>query len=218
MLPRMTLDLRSSVTVWALLCSAACSDDGVPADETTAAGETGDAADTTAGASATDPTTQTTSVTATDTSPSTTDDPTNATATASDTGPGNDSSTGDGTGPGETGSGESSGSSDSGSSDATSTGESGDGGAPVGDPCEADGDCSTGICWDFSDYDAFCSGTACSGACDTDEDCTQLILDAGGEYPDESFCGDDGRCWMLGTGFGSYVCQSSDQNRSGGRI
>jgi hypothetical protein len=215
MLRRMTFDLRSSVTVWVLLCAAACSDDGVPADETTGAGDSGDAAEASASASATDPTTQTTSVTATDTSPSTTDDPTNSTAT--DTDPGNDT-TGDATGPGETSTGESSGSSDSGSSDSSSsdssssdssssTDESGNAGAPVGDPCVADGDCSTGICWDFSDYDALCSGTACSGPCDTDEDCAQLILDAGGAYPDESFCGEDGRCSMIGTGFGAFACQ-----------
>lgn len=217
MLRGMTLDLRSTVMlsllsgVWST--ASACSDDGVPADETTVAGDSSGGVDASASASAsaTDPTTQTTSVTATDTSPSTTADPTDATTTG--TGPGSDD-TSTGAGSGDSGSssdgssGDTGSSSDGGSSDgSSSTGESGNEGAPVGDPCDADGDCSTGVCWDFSDYDNLCSGTACSGPCDSDDDCTQLILDAGGAYPDESFCGDDGRCWMLGTGFGSYVCQ-----------
>lgn len=204
-----------------MIAAVACSDDGVPAVETTASESSGGF---TASDTATDPTTQTTSAT-TGTSVSTsasstdpTDSSTNADPTT-DTDPTRSDTSGDPTvDPASTGEAESSsdgtqGSSDSssdgtqGSSSGSSSSESGNGVLPTGDPCDADSDCASGVCWDWADYVPECGGTACSASCQSDEECEQLILDANGENPAGAFCGKDGRCWMQGTGFGQYFCE-----------
>lgn len=191
--------------------AGACSDDGVPADETSA-GEGG----TTAEATATDPTTQTTSVSDTVSSSGTTD-PTGPNPTASDsdittaTDPTGIDTSGEGTTAVDESSSSATDDGTSGSSDATtdagsSSEESGGGILPVGDPCEADAECATGVCWDLGDYDPACGGTACSGPCRGDDDCVALIMDAGGDG-EASMCGADGRCTMVGTGLGAFFCE-----------
>lgn len=196
-----------------LLFAAACSDDGVPAQETSASGSGSEG---TVGTTVADPTTQTTSVTvsttADSTDPADTTDPTQGMTTV-------DTSGGESGAPIDTdastssaatsGTSESTGTStgDSTTDNSTSSAETDTGGLPVGDPCGSDQQCATGVCWDFADYDPFCGGTACSDNCKSDQQCEQMIADAGGEDPSASFCGKDGRCWMQGTGFGQYFCQ-----------
>ncbi|HCP47797.1 MAG TPA: hypothetical protein DIU15_17280, partial [Deltaproteobacteria bacterium] len=54
--------------------------------------------------------------------------------------------------------------------------DSAGGGLAAGDQsCTEDADCATGVCWDFSDYDAFCFGTMCSDFCAVDLDCELLF-------------------------------------------
>jgi hypothetical protein len=101
-----------------------------------------------------------------------------------------------GTGPGETGE------TDVGE-DAGTTGPL----TPVGMECRADGDCESGVCWDFADYDRACYGTICSGECESDDDCIALATDAGAPSPELATCGDDGRCDLVGTGLGAFVCE-----------
>lgn len=202
----------SRCTLLVSMLGAACSDDGVPADETTL----GEGGDTSAGGTATDPTTQTTSVSDSASASGTTDptgpDPTTGMTTNPDpTGPDTtgDVSTGPDEGTGTEGSTTvdgTTGPSES-SSDGSSSSDSGNDGLPVGDPCQSDDACSTGVCWDFADYDPTCGGTACSGPCRGDDDCFTLIMDAGGANPGASTCGADGRCTMIGTGFGAFFCQ-----------
>lgn len=76
----------------------------------------------------------------------------------------------------------------------------------VGEECNSDADCMTGVCWDFSDYDPLCFGTACSVHCMSDADCFNAMAMAGAPNPAASGCGFDGRCSTLGTGFGAYAC------------
>lgn len=76
----------------------------------------------------------------------------------------------------------------------------------VGDDCNADNECMTGVCWDFSDYDPACFGAVCSVECENNEDCVQAFTDAGSPDPDGAICGVDGRCAGLGSGFGAFAC------------
>ena len=83
---------------------------------------------------------------------------------------------------------------------------------PAGDPlgtagCEADDECSTGVCWDFANYDALCGGSACSTVCVDDQDCAAAFAAAGAENPLGATCGADGRCSPIGSGFGAFFCQ-----------
>jgi hypothetical protein len=79
-------------------------------------------------------------------------------------------------------------------------------GGATGDECMADADCASGVCWNFSDYDPCCFGTACSDACETDGDCQALAADAGATAPENARCGADGLCDLVGTGLGSWAC------------
>jgi hypothetical protein len=76
----------------------------------------------------------------------------------------------------------------------------------TGDECESDSDCASGICWNFSDYDPCCFGTACSDVCRTDADCIALAQEAGAAMPEDATCGADNRCDLVGTGLGSWAC------------
>jgi hypothetical protein len=123
------------------------------------------------------------------------------------------SSSGGSTGGGSTDGGSSSGgSTDGGSADGGSTdGGSSSGGngiLMVGEECVDDGECVTGICWDFNDYDPLCFGAVCSVTCIDDGDCLAAMTAAGAPTPAGSTCGPDGRCTTLGTGFGMYACAS----------
>ncbi|MCB9549703.1 MAG: hypothetical protein H6706_28180 [Myxococcales bacterium] len=77
----------------------------------------------------------------------------------------------------------------------------------LGNDCRGDGDCASGICWDWSQYDAFCGGRACSVGCRNDADCEAAFRGAGAPSPGDSRCGADGRCTVIGTGFGAFFCQ-----------
>lgn len=90
-------------------------------------------------------------------------------------------------------------------------GSSSDGFGPlaVGEECTSDADCMTGVCWDFSDYDPLCFGTACSVSCVSDVECVEAMTMAGAFNPMGSSCGADGRCSTLGTGFGLYACAAA---------
>lgn len=79
-------------------------------------------------------------------------------------------------------------------------------GLPTGVECESDDQCQSGVCWDFSTYDACCFGTVCSGMCETNQDCIDLATGAGAETPDAAVCGPDGRCDLVSTGLGSFAC------------
>lgn len=203
--------MTSNLRILGLLASflpLACSDDGVPAEETSGGSSgtgTGSTSDITG-------TTQSTTLgtTAGDT---TTGTATAGTATAASTGEDTttDSATGGvgSSGSGDTTDGGSSGSSSSGSSSGASESSSGGGGTlEVGEECSVDGECISGVCWDFNHYDGLCFGTACSGECSNDDDCVALMTDAGAPYPEGSSCGPDGRCSVVGTGFGAFACAS----------
>lgn len=198
------------------LAPLACSDDGVPAvdsspgGETQGSDETGSTPTTTSPAETstdpTPPTGDTSSGSNGETSPGGTDDGPEVTTSSS----GSESSGSESSGSESSASSSSSddGASSSSSGDDASSSSSDDGGGvvPVGGDCNQDGDCASGICWDFSHYDQLCFGTACSVGCSTDDDCVEQLTDAGAMYPEASICGDDGRCWMVGTGFGAYAC------------
>jgi hypothetical protein len=77
----------------------------------------------------------------------------------------------------------------------------------LGDDCREDADCDGGVCWDFSDYDRLCGGRACSLRCEADADCHAAFRAAGADRPEGSSCGEDGKCTVLGTGFGAFFCQ-----------
>jgi hypothetical protein len=72
--------------------------------------------------------------------------------------------------------------------------------------CERDNQCETGVCWDFHDYDSLCGGSVCSLECGTDFDCQAAADEAGGSDPAAARCGEDGKCDLVGTGLGSFVC------------
>ncbi|MEM9454277.1 MAG: hypothetical protein AAGF11_08870 [Myxococcota bacterium] len=76
----------------------------------------------------------------------------------------------------------------------------------IGEECFADADCMTGVCWDFSNYDPLCFGTACSVNCASNVECINAMAAAGAPNPGASSCGADGRCETVGTGFGIYAC------------
>lgn len=79
--------------------------------------------------------------------------------------------------------------------------------APLGTPgCMSDDACETGVCWDFSDYDALCGGSVCSTTCAEDSECIDAATSAGADTPASATCGDDGRCSFIGTGLGIYFC------------
>jgi hypothetical protein len=79
-------------------------------------------------------------------------------------------------------------------------------GLPTGAECRMDAQCLSGVCWDFNAYDECCGGTVCSGTCETDRDCLGLAQAAGAPNPEGASCGVDGRCDLVGTGLGSFVC------------
>lgn len=192
--------VSSWVIALSLLVPLACSDDGVPQEETGGTSGNTDATQTATNPTTDDPsTTSPTSTTDSTTSPSTsgtTTDP--GTTDTSDTDPGSSSSA------------DSSGTTDaSSSSDGSSSGSSSDGGTGVletGAKCIEDGDCASGVCWDFNDYDELCFGAACSVQCMDDADCTEAFEEAGAPAPGKSFCGKDNRCWVIGTGLGGFAC------------
>lgn len=192
---------------------AGCSDDGVPAAESTAtagASTSGNAneSDPTAG----QPTTASDSdglstgaesmgTSGVDTDPST--DPTDATDSSTDT-DGTASTGGSGSGTG-TGSGSSSGTgSSSGSSGSSSTG----GGFEIGEDCKVDDECASGVCWNFNDYDKACFGAVCSTTCENTKECQDAFADAGAPTPEGVTCGGDMRCDPIGSGFGAFGCAS----------
>ncbi|MCA9545241.1 MAG: hypothetical protein KC613_12645 [Myxococcales bacterium] len=76
----------------------------------------------------------------------------------------------------------------------------------LGQPCMGDVDCD-GVCWDFSQYDPFCFGAFCSAPCQNDQECGEAFAAAGAQNPGASTCGEDGRCTVIGTGFGAFACQ-----------
>jgi len=76
----------------------------------------------------------------------------------------------------------------------------------VGGPCEVDGDCSSGICWDFADHDSLCFGKVCSAECQTDDDCIALATSAAASVPANASCGSDLQCDLVTTGLGSFSC------------
>ena len=146
---------------------------------------------TTTTASSTDPTTDpVTSTGPSDTSGDTTD-------------PGSSSSV-DGTGTDSSGTDASSSSDDS--SSGSNSSDDGTGVLPTGSDCAEDNDCASGVCWDFNDYDELCFGAACSVECANDDECVLAFEEAGAQDPEASYCGRDGRCWVLGTGFGGFAC------------
>lgn len=193
--------LSSILMVWSVGALVACSDDGVPAEEGTAAtaGETAvdDDNDTNAGTDGDSQTTDGTAATTAMTQGSDTDIP--GTDGSSGVGGSSGSSTDtdgtdtDGT---STGTGSSSGSGSS------STG----GGLGIGETCEDDDECASGVCWDFSDYDKMCGGAVCSTTCKNTDECIEAFEEAGAPTPKGSTCGEDGRCDPVGTGFGDFVC------------
>jgi hypothetical protein len=77
---------------------------------------------------------------------------------------------------------------------------------PTGSPCGADEHCTSGVCWDFNDYDPCCFGTVCSGPCETDDECIELAQVAEAPDPPGAQCGPDGRCDLMGAGLGSFAC------------
>lgn len=208
------LDSRSGswIVALALALPLACSDDGVPQDENGSAntGST-ETSVTDTNPSTDDPTTTSPTGTMTSSTTDPTTDPTTDSATSTDpTDPPNDtsgtdsSSTTEGTGTDTSGT-DTSGSSDESSSDGSSSDTNG--GLPTGSDCNEDSDCASGVCWDFADYDPFCGGTACSVECVSDDECFEAFDAANAPNPEESFCGEDGRCWVQGTGFGAFFCQ-----------
>jgi hypothetical protein len=79
-------------------------------------------------------------------------------------------------------------------------------GLTFGEVCEEDTDCLSGICWDISDHDPMCVGTACSETCLSQADCQELAEMAGAQNPGAASCGQDGVCHLWGTGLGDLVC------------
>lgn len=72
--------------------------------------------------------------------------------------------------------------------------------------CSEDCQCTTGACWDFSDYDPWCFGSMCTAPCETDQECQDAFRDAGASSPHIATCGPDGRCAPVGTGLGAWAC------------
>ena len=183
----------------------ACSDDGVPLTPTSSGAESSPA---TSDGDAGDSMTTSPSASGSMTSVDTTDPGTTGTGgppdASSGTGFGSESSgepdTGTTSGTGTT-TGTTTGTGSTGSS---SSGGLGDG--AIGEDCIADNECSTGVCWDYADYDPFCGGAVCSIACAGDDDCVKAFENAGADTPDAASCGGDGRCDPRGTGFGLFFC------------
>ncbi len=76
--------------------------------------------------------------------------------------------------------------------------------------CTLDAECTTGVCWDFADYDPFCGGSVCSSNCVNDQQCQNVFAAAGAPFPQNVACGPDGRCDPIGSGFGAFFCASAD--------
>ena len=74
--------------------------------------------------------------------------------------------------------------------------------------CTLDAECTTGVCWDFADYDPFCGGSVCSATCVNDIQCENLFAAARAPFPAGAVCGPDGRCNPMGSGFGAFFCAS----------
>ncbi|MEM7154483.1 MAG: hypothetical protein AAF799_16670 [Myxococcota bacterium] len=143
----------------------------------------------------------------------TTTGPAETTTGVSDTTSSADDSTSDSgsTGSAEDSSGTTMGLEDTGLAEESSS-EGGFGPLEVGESCNDDSECMTGVCWDFSDYDPFCFGTACSVNCASDVQCVNAMAIAGAPDPSASSCGADGRCSTLGTGFGAYACAGPSES------
>ena len=82
-----------------------------------------------------------------------------------------------------------------------------DTGLPTGAACAADEACRSGHCWDFSDYDPYCGGTACTVTCGYDIDCETAFAAVGAPSPAGARCGVDGLCDPVATGLGSFYCE-----------
>ncbi len=76
----------------------------------------------------------------------------------------------------------------------------------LGDMCVEDWECESGVCWDFADYDPYCGGAFCSIPCANTQQCIDAFTAAGAPDPYASGCGADGRCTVIGTGFGAFWC------------
>ena len=76
----------------------------------------------------------------------------------------------------------------------------------VGMECTDDFDCSSGICWDFAEYDPWCGGAVCSERCEETELCVELAFSVGADSPEGAWCGDDGLCNFVGAGLGAFWC------------
>ncbi len=79
-------------------------------------------------------------------------------------------------------------------------------GKPIGATCQTNGECASGICWDYAQYDATCGGMVCSDHCATDLDCITMARDQLAAYADHSTCGTDHLCNFVGTGLGAFFC------------
>jgi len=80
-------------------------------------------------------------------------------------------------------------------------------GLPVGFVgCVSDGECASGVCWDFNHYDPACFGTICSVTCLSRNDCMDAARTAGATDVSRATCGTDRRCRFVGTGLGRWAC------------
>ncbi len=67
--------------------------------------------------------------------------------------------------------------------------------------------CAAGeVCWDFSKYDQFCSGTVCSIPCCSNSECVAYAARKGAAPNNTAGCGSDHICNFVGV-LGSFVCQ-----------
>lgn len=201
----------SSVTVLSLagaLVLCACSDDGMISQAESTSGATQGSAtssSTTSTTSTTDDGLSTTSSTGPSSTSGTSGRGDTDSATGTDSGSTGKSTTDTGS-TGEASTGSTGGSTESTGTTGDTTGTGG-GNLLVGEECSEDAECQSGVCWDYSDYDPFCFGAVCSVTCQSDDDCYTAFDNAGAPYPENSVCGNDGRCNPLATGFGLFACQ-----------
>ncbi len=77
---------------------------------------------------------------------------------------------------------------------------------PIGAECTENWDCSSGVCWDFADYDPWCGGAVCSDRCEDTDFCIELAFVADADSPTGAWCGEDGLCDFTGAGLGDFWC------------
>lgn len=75
----------------------------------------------------------------------------------------------------------------------------------IGQECDSDAQCGSGVCWDFSERDALCGGTVCSMPCETDVQCEDAARGAGSDNPAAASCDSTGECDFVGA-LGSFFC------------